>query len=308
VSGTHLDEVGVRLRGSGTWDEKPGFRLKLNEFVAGQRYAGVERVVLDAMTDDPAQGRIVLAAKLWGDAGILAPRVTYAQVYVNGELFGLYANIEAIDDHFLAHHYAGDDGGDLWEAGDSADLTGYGVDHFDLVSGDGDEQSLEAARRAVWSDDDFYAAADARIDMAQFLDVWAWSIVVGSADSYPYDLNDYDLYDDPADDRYDFAVPTFAGAWDSGMQWDSTRGALGYRCLADETCRAELLTHATTAFTAFDGLDSVTVASDLFTLTDTAIVDDPRRASTTTEVTTARTTLTSRLSSWPERVRGEMGI
>lgn len=308
--GEVLENVGIRLRGSPAsrdLDAKPSFKVRLNEFEPGQRYGGVERVVLDNMVDDPSQAREVFAYSLWAEAGLFAPRANYAQVWVNGEPFGLYANVEAVDDRFLRHHVP-DDGGDLWKGNDSADFTQNGVDHFERVSGEGGEDALDAARRAVWAGGEFTSDVAGVIDLEQFLDYWAWNIAVGNNDAYPYDLNDFDIYADPADDRFDFTLHGLGRSWDTGLEWDAARGALGYRCVYDEACVALLRDHARTALDLYEAQDRVAAAEVLFALTESAVVDDPRRPSTPGEVIVARSLLSTRLDAWPTHVRIAMAL
>jgi len=63
-------------------------------------------VALNNMVQDPSLIHEQLAYMLFRDAGVPAPRSGYARVFVNGELYGLYATIEVIDySEFLGQWY-----------------------------------------------------------------------------------------------------------------------------------------------------------------------------------------------------------
>lgn len=83
VDGTPLHHVGVRLKGSSSFQEfdgKPAFKLKLNEYCPGQKYAGLKRITLNNMVSDPTESQEVINYQVWAAAGLKAPRASYAQV------------------------------------------------------------------------------------------------------------------------------------------------------------------------------------------------------------------------------------
>ena len=305
--GTLVDNIGVRLKGTSVvTDAKPSFKLRFDEF-DDLEYGPIERMTLNNMAQDTTQAREVIAWSVWRSAGMAAPRANYANVYLNGTLLGLYANVESIDGRYLRRHYEDADGA-LWQGNDSADFTEAGVDHFELVDGDGELASLDRARLAVWEEGDFYTNADAVIDMDQYLDYWSWAILVGSRDSYPYDLGDFYVYDHPTDHRFEFTPWGMDEAWDTDMQWDDAWAVLGYRCLYDEVCTTTLLQHASEALTVWDGLDVETLADGVYAISEQAMADDTSKPYTTSEVITARSSLSYQLSIWGTRVRTQMGI
>lgn len=314
VNGERLEAVGVRLKGSSTYMDfsgKPAFKIKFDKFVRGQRYATLERLTLNNMANDPTQSKEVLSYGFWNDQGLVAPRASYARVYVNGELFGLYANVESMDEHMLDRRYA-DAGGDLWEANDSADFTTAGLSFFELVTGTGDTDALEAVRAAVETapDDEFFERASQVIDMTSFLDYWAWCIVIGNEDGYPYHLNDYYLYADPTDGLFDFSPWGMDEGWDTGMWWNYFwgEGLLGVKCVADPACLAVLQDRTREAVAAYEAADLAARAMDLWDLSDATVEEDFRRAQTASEVQAARTVLYQQILDWPDWVRFQMGL
>ncbi len=306
-------QVGIRLKGSSSYREwtgnnKPGFKLKLNNYVVDQKFGDIERVTLNNQTGDIAMAREILGYALWNDAGILAPQATYVRVYVNEEYYGLYINLEAADDHFIQRHM-GENDGDLWEGNDSADFSRNGTDHFESVFGTGDRTRLEEVWSLIRSADDYYTDMDAYVDMDQFLDFWAYSIVIGNRDGYPYNLNDFFVYDNlGASTAMKFSPWGMDESWDTGMGWNYVGGQLAIYCYYDETCLDELYNHMDPALDAYEAEDMPTLAEHFFQLSEADMLIDPRMEWTPGEVQAQRTELMRRVEVWPDRVRRQMGI
>lgn len=306
-------QVGIRLKGSSSFrpwvdGSKPAFKLKLNHYVVDQKWGDIERLVLNNQTGDMAMGREVIGYALWNDAGILAPRATYARVFVNDEYYGLYTNLEAVDDHFIQRHL-GSEEGDIWEGNDSADFTPRAVDHFEAVLGSGDRTRLEEASRLIRDVENVYTEMDAYIDMDQFLDFWAYSIVIGNQDGYPYNLNDFFVFDDLAPTTaMRFSPWGMDESWDTGMSWSAVGGQLAVYCYNDESCLEELYNHMDPALTAYEAQDMPGLAQHFFDLSSADMLADPRMEYTPGDVETQRVELMRRIEVWPTRVRRQMGM
>jgi hypothetical protein len=302
-------EVEVKLSGGDatfrTIDEKPCFRVKFDE---DDDYAGLRRANLENMEDDASQAREVLGFQLWAASGQKAPVANYAEVWVNGSSYGLYANVEEVDHAFLYRHYS-DATGDLWEAGFESDFTPGGVLTYELVSGEGDEEGLDAARRQVQSNDGpFYDAADEVIKMETFLGFWAWMVAIGNEDVYPYDLDDHYLYRLPADDRYTFLPGGMAESWDDGMDWEAYTGTLAVQCAYDEACMPLFLAALSAALDEYEALDPNAMASDALDISVPFTQLDTRRSFTLAEVVTARSGLLTEVTGRPNVVRALVGV
>ncbi len=109
------EDVGVRYRGHNVYDEsaleRRGFKLSFDEFVPDRTFHGVEKINLLGTEGDYTLLRERIALQLMNDAGIEAPRVTHARLYVNGRYMGLFPNSEEADgQEFLDAHFAEPDG------------------------------------------------------------------------------------------------------------------------------------------------------------------------------------------------------
>jgi spore coat protein CotH len=105
----------VRYRGHNVYDEsaleRRGFKLSFDEFVPDRVFHGVDKINLLGTEGDYTLLRERLALGLMRDAGVIAPRVTHARLYVNGRYMGVFPNSEEADDQaFLDAHFEDPDG------------------------------------------------------------------------------------------------------------------------------------------------------------------------------------------------------
>ena len=81
--------VGVRLKGGyGSFrmldgNSKAAFTVKFNQFVKGQRFHGLRRIILNNVVQDPSYMCEYIGYSLFRDAGVPAPRIGYANLIVN---------------------------------------------------------------------------------------------------------------------------------------------------------------------------------------------------------------------------------
>lgn len=130
-TGTHLlDSVGVRLKGNSSFDFYPSskkpMKIDFNEFVAGQDYHGLKKLNLNNCWSDPTFMREKIFFDVSREAGVLAPRMSYANVYLNDIHWGFYALVEQVDKTFLDHRL-GENDGNLFKAGDNYTPDGGGL-------------------------------------------------------------------------------------------------------------------------------------------------------------------------------------
>ena len=119
-------DVAVRFKGNGSFlratrggSGKISLKVDLNKHVKGQKLAGLTTINFQNNITDSGWMNEVLAYRLYRDAGALAPRTTYAQVYltVEGErekrYLGLYSISENVDDNFAEDRFGTQEGRDL---------------------------------------------------------------------------------------------------------------------------------------------------------------------------------------------------
>jgi len=292
-----LRSIGVRLKGEASFrevDDKPAFRLKLDEFVSGQRLFGLKRLTLNNDVQDPSSLSQSLVYRLFRAAGAPAPRCNHALVYVNGEYYGLYSHVETEDKPFLERWFSSSDG-NLYEEGGS-DLVAGAAPAFELETNEAraDRSDLEAliAALAAATPADFVETVGRALDLEQYLRFAALEALAGGEDGYSYVLgppNNYRLYRDPGTDRFVFLPwgldralrprfdPELVHEWVPALDryrsvWD-THAVVLSGCLASPACQSAYVARVYETIELFDALDLPSQAR-----TETALIADGSRA------------------------------
>lgn len=114
-------DVGVRYKGNGTFlssqnSLKRSLKVDLNQFVKGQKLAGMSQLNLHNSVRDPSGMNEAVAYRLFREGGVPAPRTAFAKVYVtvpgkhNRQYLGLYNLVEDIGSGFLETHFSSKQG------------------------------------------------------------------------------------------------------------------------------------------------------------------------------------------------------
>jgi hypothetical protein len=133
-------DVAVRYKGNGSYlranrasTDKISLKVDLNKYVKGQRLAGLTTINFQNNITDIGWMNEVLAYRLYRDAGALAPRTAYAQVYlaVEGQseerYLGLYSISENVDENFFEERF-GTRKGAIFKPSTQELFTDWGAD------------------------------------------------------------------------------------------------------------------------------------------------------------------------------------
>jgi hypothetical protein len=126
IDGTLLPDVGVRYKGYSSWANgraKNPFNIKLDEVHDGQDYQGFEKIKLSNVIQDPSFLREVMAYEVARNY-MHASRASYADLYVNDTLVGLYTSVEDVGNDFLKDHFDEKSGPFFKGNPPTVDLTG----------------------------------------------------------------------------------------------------------------------------------------------------------------------------------------
>ncbi len=204
--------VGVRRKRSGG-SVKIGLKVDMNQFVSGQKYYGLKKFSLEngvseGDTEDGAEVKAYvseyLAWRLMVLSGAVSGRAVFARIHVDGELIGVYINVEQVDKRFLKHRLGDDTGwlykksggaGDGFKTHETDGMTDPYLDYFCFWATGGNACPVPPVQELA-------ADLPARLDITQMLLYGAVNAIMANADSLLFKDNNYYWYDWPGGRTY----------------------------------------------------------------------------------------------------------
>lgn len=249
--GPQLNDVGIRLKG-GLGSGRPvktgksGLKVRFDEFVKGQLFFGIKRLTLNNMIQDPSMVHEALTYGLFHDLGLPASRTGYAFVKLNGDVYGLFLNLETLDEISLPQWFGEDNTGHLYEAdAPGTDVRPGEAETFEVDEGDDEDLTdLEALIEAVNDDEGVWSDnVGPFADLAQMTRAWAIERYVAHWDGYagiaaPFRPNNYYLHSDVAGVFQTMPWGTDQ-TWEiEDVEFDEPAGGVMFnKCLDDPACR-----------------------------------------------------------------------
>lgn len=151
INGTPIDSVGIRYKGFSSVSvdrAKNPFNIKL-DYINDQGYEGFKKIKLSNVIQDPSFVREILSYDI-ARQYMPASECNFAKVYINDVFWGVYTNVEAVNNDFLAKHYGNNENAFfkcnpeiLDFDGDNSNLTYLGADssayfpYYDMRSDNG---------------------------------------------------------------------------------------------------------------------------------------------------------------------------
>ncbi|HEU5057382.1 MAG TPA: CotH kinase family protein [Kofleriaceae bacterium] len=279
VGGLALPDAGVRLKGTFSFrplSGKAAFKIRTDWMHEGQTIDGIRRLTLNNMWQSRGMVSEWLGYQVFAAAGVPSPRCAFARVWVNGELYGLYASVETEDEVFLARHFA-DATGNLYEA-ELTDITADEIADFEQEQGEDTSRTdlAELAAAVAAPGDDLFFADPSLLDTGEFLAFVAGEAVVGHWDGY-WKAHNYRLYRDPASGRWSFIPWGIDQAYERRLDPFAGAGLVTRKCMASPRCLA-LYAGIARALTAEVALLDLPARLDaVLALIDESIERDPRK-------------------------------
>jgi len=217
-----LEEVGFRLRGntSRTADKK-SFKLSFNTFVNGRKFHGLEKMNINGSHNDPTNARVKIALDLAAKVGVPGPRANHVKLYINDSYFGLYTNVEHMDEEFVDLRF-GNKSGNLYKCLWPAQLNYLGTNPA-LYKFENSGRRAYELKTNTYNDD--YS------DMAHFIDVLnntsldelaceleqvfnvdtylkavAYEMLIGHWDNYIFNKNNFYLYHNLESSQFEYIL------------------------------------------------------------------------------------------------------
>ncbi|MCR8655800.1 CotH kinase family protein [Paenibacillus endoradicis] len=203
-NGKKFDNVGFRTKGNSsltsvakmTDSERYSFKLSLDEYVT-QNIEGVTTINLNNNYSDASYMREFLAYEIAENMSIPTPKHSFVNVYINGELWGLYTAVEQMNSAFIEREFE-DSSGTLYKSngGTGADLTALATFEeytgLDVKYGEADEEAL-LHMTDVLNNSDRYEEV---LDVSSALKFIALNTVTANLDSYAGNFkHNYYLYE-----------------------------------------------------------------------------------------------------------------
>lgn len=241
--------VGLRLKGTGSFrtiDQKAAFKIKFKEF-GGHTFVGLKKLTLNNMVQDPSMLHETLSYELFHELGVPAPRSGYAYLTINDRDYGVYLNVETLDDVFLPRWF--ESTRHLYEADKPGlDVAPGRAGEFEVEEGDDEDVTdLEALIAAADSKaGDWSEGVEPVADLTEMSRMWAVERYVGHWDGYAgvdaaFRPNNYYLHSEdtgPDAGRFQMLPWGTDQTWDARIEFDEPAGGLLFNgCFADGDCQ-----------------------------------------------------------------------
>ncbi len=223
-----LDSVGVRYKGNSSFTmsqstRKKPFKIKFDKY-KDYTFFGLKRLNFSNGVKDPSFMREAISYKI-ARKYMPAPRTAFVNLFMEGDLIGLYVQIEQVDKTFLKRYFADEDF-NLYKVGDH----GAGLEYL------GADQTLYEAKYELktnekindWSAfismidklnntpaDSFVTTMNGCLNLESCIEILAFNMVFSHFDSYTGSGRNYYFYDDSTTGRF-YMIP-----WDQNEAFGS---------------------------------------------------------------------------------------
>lgn len=215
IDGTPLNTSGVKFKGNSSYNnpsQKKSFKLDFNEYVNGQKIDGLKKLNLNNGFKDPTFMREKIMLDFLNRAGMVAPRCTYAKVYINNTYWGLYMMVEEVDKDFLDDGY-GDDKGNLFKGDPNGDLKWMGSSvntytaKYELKTNETQNNWTDLVYfidKINNSPTNFPDSLNKILHVTPWLQNWAASNIFANLDSYIGSGHNYFVYHDSITNKFNW--------------------------------------------------------------------------------------------------------
>lgn len=144
IHGTTFYRVGIRPKGntsltsiaSDPTTDRYSFKLEFDHYVDGQSCFGLDKLILNNNYADATNMKEALIYDMYQYLGADASLYNYAKISVNGEYWGVYLALEAVEDSFMLRNHGAQSGKlykpDSMNIGDGKDFGDFNADDMDF--------------------------------------------------------------------------------------------------------------------------------------------------------------------------------
>jgi len=215
-----VENIGFRLRGNTSRSSaKKSFKVSFNTYEAGRKYRSVEKLNINGEHNDPTISRSKVGWDLLRNIEVPAPRCNHVELYINAEYYGIYANVEHIDEEFVDKRFGNKDGNlykCLWPA--TLDYINSDPNSYKIESNGRRSYALKTNTEADnYEDiaefisvlnntaiDDLPCELEKVFNVDQYLKVIAFDILIGNWDGPIYNKNNFYIYKNTATNQFEY--------------------------------------------------------------------------------------------------------
>ena len=156
INGQRVNHVGIRPKGNTSLSaivqdpdsDRYSLKLEFDHYVEGQTCLGLDKLILNNNYADATNMKEALIYDMYQYLGADASLYNYAEISVNGEYWGVYLALEAVEDSFLLRNYGAEDGAlykpESMGGGGSFDGADFGFRNRDRQGQEAGNGGLEA--------------------------------------------------------------------------------------------------------------------------------------------------------------------
>ncbi len=129
IDGESYKNVAIRAKGNTSLSQvksyennRYSFKIEFDHYDSVNSYYGLDKLCLNNIIQDYTYMKDYLTYRLMNQFGLASPLCSYANITVNGDVWGLYLAVEGIEESFLKRNY-GNDYGELYKP-DSMSMGG----------------------------------------------------------------------------------------------------------------------------------------------------------------------------------------
>ncbi len=220
IDGDSFSNIGIKFKGNSSYNNasiKKSIKVDFNLYDSTLAWDDLKKINLNNGFKDPTFLREKVCLDFFYTHGIYAPRCTYANVYLNNQLWGLYNLVEEINNGFLNDRFSNKDGnlfkgdphGDLKYLGTNVNAyyPNYELSNNETVNDWSDLLNLISVLNNTPAAS-LEASLNNILNLNSWYNVWAGNILFANLDSYQGSGHNYFLYHNSTTNKFEWI------AWD----------------------------------------------------------------------------------------------
>ena len=118
INGVKIENVGIRPKGNSSLStvardnttDRYSFKIEFDQYIPGQTWLGLDKLVVNNMQGDSTYMKEYLSYDLMAYVDVETPLYAFTNISVNGEKWGFYLAVEALEDSYAKRVYGNNHG------------------------------------------------------------------------------------------------------------------------------------------------------------------------------------------------------